>query len=155
MHLGARHFIQRGASVASEQPADTFDLWDRDGDGLISAEDILAGITALGLEIDAEAVQRLVAAADTDGDWMISRAEFEAARLGRDPEITDADAAFEMFDVNQNELIELDELESLLCTCPGLTDESAESLLAAADLDGDGFLSRAEFATLLARLAQG
>ncbi|WP_328289556.1 EF-hand domain-containing protein [Nocardia aurantiaca] len=140
--------------MASEQPADTFDLWDQDGDGLISADDILAGITALGLDIDADAVERLVAAADTDGDWLISRAEFEAARLGRDPEIVDADAAFETFDVNRNELIELDELESLLRTCPNLTDESAETLLAAADLDGDGFLSRAEFTALLARLAE-
>lgn len=140
--------------MASDQPADTFALWDRDGDGRISADDILSGITALGLEIDAEAVERLVAAADTDGDWLISRAEFEAARLGRDPEITDADAAFDTFDVNHNELIELDELESLLRTCPGLSDESAETLLTAADLDGDGFLSRAEFAALLSRLAE-
>ncbi|UGT39791.1 EF-hand domain-containing protein [Nocardia yamanashiensis] len=139
--------------MATDHPADTFALWDRDGDGQISAEDILLGITALGLEIDAEAVERLVAAADTDGDFLISRAEFEAARLGRDPEITDPDAAFDTFDVNQNELIELEELESLLRTCPDLTDRSAESLLAAADSDGDGFLSRAEFAALLAGLA--
>ncbi|MEV6771139.1 EF-hand domain-containing protein [Nocardia sp. NPDC051030] len=133
--------------------ADTFDLWDQDGDGLISAEDILAGIVALGLDIDSDAVQRLVAAADTDGDWLISRAEFDAARLGRDPEINDPDAAFDTFDVNQNNLIELDELESLLRTCPDLTHESAASLLSSADLDGDGYLSRAEFAALLAHLA--
>ncbi|MEU0538735.1 EF-hand domain-containing protein [Nocardia sp. NPDC005978] len=139
--------------MASEQSADTFDLWDRDGDGLISADDILAGITALGLDIDPDAVQRLVAAADTDGDWLVSRAEFEAARIGRDPEINDADAAFDEFDVNRNELIEVDELESLLRTCPGLSDQSAGELLGAADLDGDGKLSRAEFAALLARLA--
>lgn len=139
--------------MGSEPTADTFDLWDRDGDGLISTHDILAGITALGLEIDYEAVERLVAAADTDGDFLISRAEFDAARLGRDPEITDPDAAFDTFDENRNDLIELEELESLLRTCPGLTDKSAESLLAAADLDGDGFLSRAEFAALLATLA--
>lgn len=141
--------------MPTTDPADTFDLWDRDGDGLISAEDILAGITALGLEIDAEAVGRLVAAADTDGDFLVSRAEFDAARLGRDPEISDADAAFDTFDVNRNELIEVDELESLLRTCPDLTDQSAEALLAVADSDGDGRLSRAEFAALLAQLAAG
>ncbi|MBL1075311.1 EF-hand domain-containing protein [Nocardia sp. 2] len=139
--------------MTADHPADTFDLWDRDGDGQISADDILAGITALGLEIDEKAVGRLVAAADTDGDFLISRAEFDAARLGRDLEITDADAAFDTFDTNRNELIELDELESLLRTCPGLTHESAETLLAAADADGDGYLSRAEFAALLSRLA--
>lgn len=136
------------------QSADTFDLWDRDGDGFISATDILDGIAELGLDIDADAVERLVAAADTDGDWLVSRAEFEAARRAHDAEVTDADAAFDAFDVNQNELIELDELESLLRTCPGLSQESAESLLAAADLDRDGYLSRAEFAALLAELAQ-
>lgn len=140
--------------MPSEQSADTFDLWDQDGDGLISADDILAGITALGLEIDADAVQRLVAAADTDGDWLVSREEFEAARADHDPEITDPEAAFDTFDIDRNNLIELDELESLLRTCPGLTDESAESLLTAADADGDGYLSRAEFAALLATLAE-
>lgn len=139
--------------MASEPAADTFDLWDRDGDGLISTQDILAGITALGLDIDYDAVERLVAAADTDGDFLVSRAEFDAARVGRDPEITDPDAAFDTFDQNRNDLIELDELESLLRTCPDLSDESAEALLAAADLDGDGYLSRAEFAALLAALA--
>ncbi|QLY31761.1 EF-hand domain-containing protein [Nocardia huaxiensis] len=140
--------------MPANDPADTFDLWDRDGDGQISAEDILLGIRALGLEIDEEAVSRLVAAADTDGDFLISRAEFDAARLGRDPEITDPDAAFDTFDTNRNELIELNELESLLRTCPALTDESAESLLTAADTDCDGYLSRAEFAALLAHLAR-
>ncbi|WP_067695954.1 EF-hand domain-containing protein [Nocardia jejuensis] len=139
--------------MTAEQPADTFALWDQDGDGLISAQDILAGITALGLDIDSEAVERLVAAADTDGDWLISRAEFDAARLGRDPEINDPDAAFDTFDTNRNELIELDELESLLRTCPDLSHESAAALLVTADLDGDGYLSRAEFAALLATLA--
>ncbi|MFI6870296.1 EF-hand domain-containing protein [Nocardia sp. NPDC050406] len=140
--------------MGSEPTADTFDLWDRDGDGLISTHDILAGITALGLDIDYDSVERLVAAADTNGDFLISRAEFDAARLGRDPEITDPDAAFDTFDENRDNLIELDELESLLRTCPDLTDESAESLLRTADLDGDGYLSRAEFAALLATLAR-
>ncbi|GAB4583075.1 EF-hand domain-containing protein [Nocardia sp. IFM 10818] len=140
--------------MPSEQAADTFDLWDQDGDGLISADDILAGITALGLEIDIDDVHRLVAAADTNGDFLISRAEFDAARLGRDPEISDAEAAFDTFDANRNNLIEVDELESLLRTCPGLSEESAESLLAAADHDGDGHLSRAEFTALLAKLAE-
>ncbi|WP_327143647.1 EF-hand domain-containing protein [Nocardia sp. NBC_01327] len=139
--------------MATDEPTDTFDLWDQDGDGLISSGDILAGIEALGLDIDADAVGRLVAAADTDGDWLISRAEFEAARIGRTVEITDADAAFETFDVNHNELIELEELESLLRTCPELSDDSAAALIAEADLDGDGYLSRAEFAALLALLA--
>ncbi|WP_280246127.1 EF-hand domain-containing protein [Nocardia abscessus] len=47
----------------SDGPVDTFGLWDRDGDGLVSVEDITAGIRALGLEVDDAAVERLVAGA--------------------------------------------------------------------------------------------
>ncbi|MEV6321718.1 EF-hand domain-containing protein [Nocardia sp. NPDC051787] len=66
----------------SERPVDTFGLWDRDGDGLVSVADITMGIRALGLEVDEEAVERMVAAADTNGDFLVSRAEFDAALVG-------------------------------------------------------------------------
>ncbi|MEV0292828.1 EF-hand domain-containing protein [Nocardia sp. NPDC050710] len=139
----------------SGHPVDTFDLWDRDGDGLVSVEDILTGIRALGREVDVEAVERMVAAADTNGDFLVSRAEFDAAVVGGRIEVTDADAAFEVFDVNGDGKISVEELESLIRHVgAGRIDEPAESLLAAADRDGDGYLSPAEFRALLDFLAR-
>ncbi|MEU7767356.1 EF-hand domain-containing protein [Nocardia sp. NPDC049190] len=134
----------------TEHPVDTFELWDRDGDGLVSVEDITDGIRALGLEVDVEAVERLVAAADTNGDFLVSRAEFDVALVGGRIEVTDAEAAFAVFDVNGDGRISVEELESLLRHVgEGRIDEPAEALLAAADRDGDGYLSLPEFRALL------
>ncbi|MFD4429366.1 EF-hand domain-containing protein [Nocardia sp. NPDC058497] len=85
--------------MSSEQ-VDTFALWDRDGDGLVSVDDIAAGIRSAGVDVDHAAIERLVAAADTNGDFLVSRAEFDAAVVEGRIEVTDADAAFRVFDVN-------------------------------------------------------
>ncbi|MBH0775214.1 EF-hand domain-containing protein [Nocardia bovistercoris] len=133
-----------------EHPVDIFDLWDRDGDGLVSVEDITLGFRSQGRDVDVEAVERMVAAADTNGDYLVSRAEFDAAVVGGRIEVTDADAAFEVFDVNGDGRISVAELESMIRHIgAGRIDEPAASLLAAADLDGDGYLSPAEFRALL------
>ncbi|WP_281197560.1 EF-hand domain-containing protein [Nocardia pseudovaccinii] len=65
-------------------------------------------------------------------------------------EVTDADAACTVFDINGDGKISVEELESLIRHVgAGLIDEPAESLLAAADTDGDGYLSPSEFRALL------
>ncbi|GAA5083221.1 EF-hand domain-containing protein [Nocardia iowensis] len=134
----------------SGQPVDTFELWDRDGDGLVSVADITTGIRGLGLDVDDDAVERLVAAADTNGDFLVSRAEFDAALAGGRIEVTDADAAFKIFDTNQDGRISVEELESLIRHVgEGRIDEPAATLLVAADQDNDGYLSLPEFRTLL------
>lgn len=138
-----------------EHPVDIFDLWDRDGDGLVSVEDILLGFRSQGREVDVDAVERMVAAADTNGDYLVSRAEFDAAVVGGRIEVTDADAAFEVFDVNGDGRISVEELESMIRHIgAGRIEEPAAALLAAADRDGDGYLSPAEFRALLDFLAR-
>uniref|UniRef100_UPI0024544388 EF-hand domain-containing protein n=1 Tax=Nocardia abscessus TaxID=120957 RepID=UPI0024544388 len=99
--------------------------------------------------------ERLVAAADTNGDFLVSRAEFDAALVGGRIEVTDADAAFKVFDVNGDGRISVEELESLIRHCgAGRIDEPADALLAAADGDGDGYLSLPEFRALLEFLSR-
>ncbi|MFD6392908.1 EF-hand domain-containing protein [Nocardia sp. NPDC055029] len=135
--------------MTAEQ-VDTFALWDRDGDGLVSVDDIAAGIRSAGIEVDRPAIERLVAAADTDGDFLVSRAEFDAAVVEGRIEVTDAEAAFRVFDVNGDGRISVTELDSLIRHVgAGRIEEPAGDLLAAADQDGDGYLSLAEFRVLL------
>ncbi|RBO96603.1 calmodulin [Nocardia puris] len=139
----------------SEKPVDTFELWDRDGDGLVSVRDIVEGIGSLGLEVDTEAVERMVAAADTNGDFLVSRAEFDAALVAGRLDVNDADAAFRVFDANGDGRISVEELENLIRHVgAGLIDTPAADLLAAADHDGDGYLSPSEFRALLDELAR-
>lgn len=135
--------------------AETFGLWDADPDRLVSVDDIAATVRDQGRTPDIEAIERMVAAADTDGDHRVSHAEFQAAVVGGQIEVTDADAAFRVFDVNGDGRISVAELESMIRHVGGqLVDEPAAVLLAAADQDGDGYLSQAEFAALLAFLAR-
>ncbi|MFF0544455.1 EF-hand domain-containing protein [Nocardia thailandica] len=131
--------------------AETFGLWDADPDRLVSVDDIAATVRARGRTADVEAIERMVAAADTDGDHRVSYAEFRAATAaGGRFEVTDAEAAFRVFDVNGDGRVSVAELESMIRHVGGgLIDEPAAALLAAADRDGDGYLSPDEFRDLL------
>lgn len=134
----------------STEPVDTFTLWDQDGDGQVSVDDIVAGMRSAGIDVERAAIERLVAAADTDGDFLVSRAEFDAAVVEGRIEVTDAEAAFRVFDVNGDGRISVTELESLIRHVgAGRIDEPAADLLTAADQDGDGYLSLPEFRVLL------
>lgn len=56
--------------------ADSFALLDADGDGRISAAELLRLMQALGDDVTEEAAQRAVELMDTDGDGLVSLDEF-------------------------------------------------------------------------------
>jgi Ca2+-binding EF-hand superfamily protein len=63
----------------------TFELIDGDGDGFISAAELVRLFTALGEEVTEEQAQQIVAGADRSADGLISLEEFAtymAAKAG-------------------------------------------------------------------------
>lgn len=56
--------------------ADSFALLDADGDGRISAAELLRLMQALGDDVTEEAAAKAVELMDTDGDGLVSLAEF-------------------------------------------------------------------------------
>ncbi|WP_378742919.1 EF-hand domain-containing protein [Nocardia brasiliensis] len=131
---------------------DAFTLFDGDGDGLVSADDIVRAVSNAGLEITAEDAAAFVGAADSDGDNRISRAEFDAARAQEVSEGTDEyTQAFHAFDLDGSGYLSLDEMEKLAAQF-GYPPDSAAELMTAADRDGDGKLSLAEFTALMGTL---
>ena len=60
----------------TRQYADSFALIDANGDGLISATELVRLMQALGDEVTDEAAAQAVELMDTDGDGLISLAEF-------------------------------------------------------------------------------
>jgi calmodulin len=121
-----------------------FSLFDQDGDGLVSAEDISATIRGLGLEITDQDAAAFVADADANGDGMISEAEFDAVRSQEQvPDgVTPAEDAF---DKDGSGYISLAELE----TFAEYMGCDATEIMTDADTDGDGQLSLAEFTALI------
>jgi Ca2+-binding EF-hand superfamily protein len=71
--------------------ADSFALLDADGDGRISAAELLRLMQALGDDVTEEAAARAVELMDTDGDGLVSLEEFagwQASRRGAGPATT-------------------------------------------------------------------
>lgn len=62
----------------TSQYADSFALIDVNGDGLISATELVRLMRALGDEVTEEAAEQAVQLMDANGDGLISLAEFAA-----------------------------------------------------------------------------
>ena len=69
--------VKRGANV-EEDAAHAFAVFDRDGDGLITAEELRLTMNNLGEPITEEEVEAMIAEADLDGDGKINFTEFKS-----------------------------------------------------------------------------
>jgi len=74
-------FIEMMVKRAGNSPVDddvehAFKVFDRDGDGLISEEELRLTMTNLGEPLTEEEVQAMIAEADMDGDGKINLQEF-------------------------------------------------------------------------------
>ena len=69
--------VKRGSNV-EEDVAHAFKVFDRDGDGLITAEELRLTMNNLGEPITEEEVKAMIAEADIDGDGKINFAEFKS-----------------------------------------------------------------------------
>ena len=69
--------VKRGNNV-EEDVAHAFKVFDRDGDGLITAEELRLTMNNLGEPITEEEVKAMIAEADIDGDGKINFAEFKS-----------------------------------------------------------------------------
>ena len=68
--------IKRGSGV-EEDVADAFKVFDRDGDGLITAEELKLTMNNLGEPLTKAEVKAMIAEADLDGDGKINFKEFQ------------------------------------------------------------------------------
>jgi len=69
--------VKRGNNV-EEDVAHAFKVFDRDGDGLITAEELRLTMNNLGEPITEEEVKAMIAEADIDGDGKINFVEFKS-----------------------------------------------------------------------------
>jgi calmodulin len=139
-------------SISAEQLHDfreAFDLLDRNGDGVVTVDDLGAALHSLGHSTPIADLEAMIREVDADGSDNIDFTEFLALMLRqiRPSEVEEElKESFKVFDRNGDGFITAPELRSLLISLGLESSPSAiRSLINQGDRDRDGKISFDEF----------
>uniref|UniRef100_A0A0C9RGW5 TSA: Wollemia nobilis Ref_Wollemi_Transcript_25331_947 transcribed RNA sequence n=1 Tax=Wollemia nobilis TaxID=56998 RepID=A0A0C9RGW5_9CONI len=143
-------------SLTEEQIAEfreAFGLFDIDGDGCITTNELATVIRSLGQNPTEAELKDMVSEVDADGNGTIDFSEFLNLMARKMKEIdTDEELreAFKVFDKDQNGFISASELRHVMINLgEKLTDEEVEQMIKEADVDGDGQVNYEEFVRMM------
>ncbi|XP_042464040.1 calmodulin-like [Zingiber officinale] len=133
---------------------EAFCLFDRDGDGRITLEELGAVIKSLGQSPSEEELREMIQEIDADGNGTIEFGEFLNLMAKKAKETTNVEEelkeAFKVFDRDQNGFISASELRNVMISLgETLSDEEVEQMIREADLDGDGQVNYEEFVRMM------
>uniref|UniRef100_A0A5B7AWW0 non-specific serine/threonine protein kinase n=1 Tax=Davidia involucrata TaxID=16924 RepID=A0A5B7AWW0_DAVIN len=130
-----------------------FQLMDTSNKGKINIDELRVGLHKLGHQIPDADLQILMEAGDIDKDGYLNYGEFVAIsvhlrKMGNDDHLR---KAFDLFDQNQSEYIEIEELRNALADNEVDTnnEEVINAIMQDVDTDKDGRISYEEFATMM------
>jgi len=69
--------MERTDQKEVDELKEAFAVFDKDGSGSITAEELMAIMTALGEKIDKKTIELMIKSVDTDGDGTIGFSEFK------------------------------------------------------------------------------
>uniref|UniRef100_A0A7N0TUG2 EF-hand domain-containing protein n=1 Tax=Kalanchoe fedtschenkoi TaxID=63787 RepID=A0A7N0TUG2_KALFE len=132
---------------------EAFRLFDKNGDGCITIEELGAVIRSLDQNPTEEELQDMITEIDMDGNGTIEFSEFLSLMAMKIKE-TDAEEelkeAFKVFDKDQNGYISATELRHAMINLgEKLTEDEVEQMIREADLDGDGQVNYEEFVIMM------
>ncbi|KAL5213834.1 hypothetical protein ABZP36_002986 [Zizania latifolia] len=161
---GARQVGRLGSkrpSADTVEMARVFELFDRNGDGLITPEELEDSLGNLGIPPPADELTTMIAHIDTNGDGCVDVEEFGelyraimardkdgGAEEEKEEEDGDMRKAFWVFDANGDGYITVDELGAVLASLglkQGHTVEECRCMISQVDSDGDGRVDFHEF----------
>ncbi|XP_046385332.1 neo-calmodulin-like [Ischnura elegans] len=137
---------------------DAFRLFDKDGDGSITQEELGRVMRSLGQFATEEELQQMLTEVDIDGDGSFSFDEFveivsnmgTAADKTADEEEKELRDAFRVFDKHNRGYISASDLRAVLqCLGEDLSEEEIEDMIKEVDVDGDGRIDFYEFVNAL------
>ncbi|XP_033214696.1 calmodulin-like isoform X2 [Belonocnema kinseyi] len=140
---------------------EAFRLFDKDGDGSITKEELGRVMRSLGQFARAEELRTMLQEIDIDGDGNVSFEEFveivsniggesAAAPTDQDQEEQELRDAFRVFDKHNRGYITASDLRAVLqCLGEDLSEEEIEDMIKEVDVDGDGRIDFYEFAHAL------
>ena len=128
---------------------EAFDIFDVDGGGTITAEELGEVMKSLGQKPTRAQLEAMVREIDADGDGAIDFPEFLTMMLRKmnegDPERELRDV-FTVFDKDQSGTVSADELKSVMKVIgEKLTEQEIEDAIRLADTTGDGEVDYDEF----------
>jgi calmodulin len=136
---------------------DAFALFDKDGEGTISAKEMAKVKRALGLHssrfyTEAE-LQDLINEFDTDGDGQIGFEEFLSMmehKMKEKNSEEDIRETFQVFDKDGNGLISAPELWQVMTILgKNFTNKEIDEMILEVDIDGDGQVNYEEFVAMM------
>uniref|UniRef100_A0A6V7QSY4 EF-hand domain-containing protein n=1 Tax=Ananas comosus var. bracteatus TaxID=296719 RepID=A0A6V7QSY4_ANACO len=122
---------------------EAFLLFDKDGNGCITLEELATVIRSLGQNPTEEELHGMIREVDVNGNGSIEFGEFLYLMAKKMKETNDEEElkeAFKVFDKDQNGFISASEK---------LTDEEVEQMIKEADMDGDGQVNFEEFVKMM------
>ncbi|CAA7399175.1 unnamed protein product [Spirodela intermedia] len=132
---------------------EAFCLFDKDGDGAITLEELATVIRSLGPTPTEEELLDMVEEADVDSSGTVDFREFLSIMAIKTKEVNaeeELDEAFKVFDKDQDGYISADELRNVMVSLgEKLTDEEVEQMIREADVDGDGQVNFDEFVRIM------
>jgi len=136
-----------------EEFKEAFKLFDMDGDGGITAKELLTTMRMLGQNPTEAEIEEVMSVVDMDGSRSIDQPEFfrlmAMPLVERDTE-EEFIQAFEVFDKNKTGKLGKEELGIILGNLgEKLTEEEVDEILREADTDGDGAINYAEFVEMM------
>ena len=127
-----------------------FQIFDKDGNGRISKEEVGCLLKSLGRDFAEEDIKKLIAETDKDNNGTIELAEFiaymDVVSVKPLSQLEEVVEAFKIFDIDNNGWITCDEFKSILMNFGGdFTEREVEEIFRESDLNNDGKLAYAEF----------
>ncbi|XP_006647478.1 probable calcium-binding protein CML17 [Oryza brachyantha] len=138
-----------------------FELFDRDGDGRITREELTESLERLGMPVAGEELAATIARVDANGDGCVDLGEFaelyaSVMRVdwdgGGDAEEASMREAFDVFDRDGDGFITVDELRAVLSSLgvkQGWTLEDCGRMIGQVDRDDDGRVDFLEFKQMM------
>merc|ERR1719469_214603 len=138
-----------------EEFREAFALFDKDGDGTITADELNIVMRSLGRKPTMEELRAMIAEVDDDGNESIEFPEFlklMASKLQDTDSVEEMREAFLVFDRDKSGSVSASELKHVMNNLgEQVTNEEVEEMIREADADGDGELSFDDFLQFIQR----
>ncbi|CAO2182571.1 unnamed protein product [Urochloa humidicola] len=132
---------------------EAFSLFDKDGNGCITTEELGTVMRSLGQNPTEAELQDMINEVDADGNGTIDFPEFlglMASRMRDSDSEEELREAFRVFDKDQNGFISAAELRYVMANLgERLTDAEVNEMVREADVDGDGRINYDEFVKVM------